>query len=87
MQSTSDEEDEVVDHVGVGEVVQEDAQRTNCLGADEAELIDELLCGVLCYGLGGQGSGFVLKEAAVVGGLQTRNGGELFGMSEYRCNT
>lgn len=87
VQSTGDEEDEVVNHVGVGEVVEEDAQRTNGLGADEAKLVDELLGRMLRNGLCGEGSGLVLKEAAVVGGLQTRNGGGLFGMSEYRCNT
>lgn len=66
MQSSGDEQDEVVDHVRVGEIVQKGAKRLCSLRANEAKLLDKFLGGVFDDGFRLQRRRFVLQEVAVI---------------------
>ncbi|KAI3477715.1 hypothetical protein L1887_60488 [Cichorium endivia] len=65
---TGDEEDDIVDHVGVGHVVQELGERLGGVRAQILELGDELACGLVGDGGSGDGRWFVLEKVAIVGG-------------------
>lgn len=69
VQSAGDKENEIIDHVRVGEIIQKRRQGLNGLSAYKLEFVDKLLGGMLSYGLGGEGSRFVLKKIPIIGGL------------------
>lgn len=60
MQGAGDKENEIIDHVRIGKVIQEGSQGFDGLGADKLEFAHKLLGGMLSYSLGREGSGFVL---------------------------
>lgn len=67
MQRPEREEDDVVDHVRVGDVVHERREGLDGVGPQVVELGHELLGGFVGDGGGGEGEGLVGEEVAVVG--------------------
>jgi len=70
VQGVLEDEDDVVDHVLVGDEVQESGEFTACLGADVLELVGHLLLRGFADHLRAEGE-LVLQEVSVVGFLQT----------------
>lgn len=66
MQGAGNKEDNVVDHVAVGDVVQKGGKRLDGLLAEVVELCHQFLLEPLVNGGHGQGAGLVGEEVAVI---------------------
>ena len=72
MQGSGDEQDDVIDHVAVCDVVQEFGHRLDALVANVLEFGHELLLELFINGGDGQRASLVGQEVAVVGGLEVK---------------
>jgi len=70
VQRAGDQQDDVVDHVAVGDEVQEVGQRLHSVVPHVLELDDQLFAQLVVDDGHRQGRGLVGQEAAIVGSLQ-----------------
>lgn len=66
VQCSQGEENDIVDHVRIRDVVHKRRKRLDSIGSDVVELGNKLLRRLVGNGSGGQRKGFVGKEVAIV---------------------
>jgi hypothetical protein len=72
VERASDEEDNVIDHVTVGNIIQEGGERLYSLGADVMKLGDKLLGTFFCDSRGVKGRRLVLQKFAIIRGNKVK---------------
>lgn len=72
VKGTGDQQNDVVDHVAVRDVIEERAERLHGMIAHMLELDDQLLAQLVVDDGHGQRAGFVGQELPVIGGLQVQ---------------
>ena len=70
VQGPRNEQDEIIDHVGIGEIVKKGSQGLHSLGAHKSEFVDKFSGAVLGDSLGSQRGGLVLQKVTVVRALE-----------------
>jgi len=66
VEGAGNEQNDVIDHVAVGDVVQEGGQGLDSVGPEVLELFHHLLCALFSNGCRGQRGRLVLEEVAIV---------------------
>jgi len=66
VESAGNEQNDIVDHVAVGDVVQEGGQGLDSVSPEVLELFHHLLCALFSNGRRGQRGGLVLEEVAII---------------------